>query len=507
MITDNKTQYVPIDRIVGNSLRNFTLNPIKEAKLADLEESMDRNGVMGAIDVRLLPDGNYEQAYGHHRVAQMKKRGEQYVRCIVTEISDAGMLTMMIDENSTQNGGDPASQADSVEAAAYMLAYWLFISENEATFREISLKVEGFFKPGGFSTAKGRLINRGELGRTTLVNLVGTGNLRDDVARNRIAEMQDSGRIEVVIKKAKARADKEIAAEIAAEKAESDRADRAAARAKKAKAAAEAEDARLEKEQAILKQKRLAAKARADKAAIKEREEQAKQEQIRLRATARVREKEIAKREKERKVEAKKQVDQKARLASIKKAADAAEKTKADAWLHPEITQLFENDGQLRAFRDAVKESKDVLPVKDQPALAKKIIDGLMLLDNHVSARGVTEMVREEAGKRDKVARERFLKIEADNQKRKEEHAVSNKATRIHKELEVAMGRMDAVCAEIQKNLGDEEFMEAFIRQPNGLQTAGRLNSLHANLPAICAALQVAEHRVSKTIHVEKEIN
>jgi ParB/Sulfiredoxin domain len=65
--------------------------------------------------------GDYELAYGHHRLAAMKKIGMKSAEFIIQDIDDWGMLTAMVDENESQQNQTPELVYENIEAGINFL--------------------------------------------------------------------------------------------------------------------------------------------------------------------------------------------------------------------------------------------------------------------------------------------------------------------------------------------------------------------------------------------------
>jgi hypothetical protein len=134
-----------ISQIVANKKRNFAVYPIDEDVVNGLIESYKKTGDFGVLPVREIAPGRYEQACGHHRLEAMKRMGYTRIAVKVAAFSDHEMREIMINENATQGGHNPASIADSVLATATDLAYEIFMHEK---LKEISLSFNAALSHG-----------------------------------------------------------------------------------------------------------------------------------------------------------------------------------------------------------------------------------------------------------------------------------------------------------------------------------------------------------------------
>ena len=110
---------VKLDRINPNPFRDgsggnpaATWETVEEAygfdkgKLDELASSIQKNGVWPGTVVRQRKDGEYELAFGHHRVQAAKMLGLKVFPVVVEHLSDDQMLNYMASENSEEYGHD-----------------------------------------------------------------------------------------------------------------------------------------------------------------------------------------------------------------------------------------------------------------------------------------------------------------------------------------------------------------------------------------------------------------
>lgn len=86
---------LPITALIPFSGHLFT---IEEEKVADLEESIEKQGIITPLLVRKNGD-QYEIIAGHHRCEASKRIGLQTVPCIIKDVSNVEAELMMIDTN------------------------------------------------------------------------------------------------------------------------------------------------------------------------------------------------------------------------------------------------------------------------------------------------------------------------------------------------------------------------------------------------------------------------
>lgn len=102
--------------IKPNPYRDLVSNPLREDKIEALIESIRETGFWDNVVVRKNAKGEYELAYGHHRVHAAIKAGLTEGNFIVRELSNDMMLAMMARENAEVYGNDLKSTVESVEA-------------------------------------------------------------------------------------------------------------------------------------------------------------------------------------------------------------------------------------------------------------------------------------------------------------------------------------------------------------------------------------------------------
>src|SRR4249919_92080 len=88
---------IDVTRILPNPHRDLSRNPIRPEQVANILESINRNGFWDNLVVREAPGkaGYYELAYGHHRMDAVVKAGITTVDLPVRVISDWEMFQSM----------------------------------------------------------------------------------------------------------------------------------------------------------------------------------------------------------------------------------------------------------------------------------------------------------------------------------------------------------------------------------------------------------------------------
>jgi hypothetical protein len=106
---------IALKDIKPNPYRNLTLYPLLTPTLDQLVASIEKSGFWDNVVVRKAK-GEYELAYGHHRLEAAKQAGLKEADFIVKSLSDDDMLTMMYLENQDDTDRKPwLSLMESVE--------------------------------------------------------------------------------------------------------------------------------------------------------------------------------------------------------------------------------------------------------------------------------------------------------------------------------------------------------------------------------------------------------
>lgn len=119
----SNTLTVNLSDIKDNPFRNFDRNPLIFERIESLITSIESTGFWDNVILRKT-DSNYELAYGHHRLAAVRKAinpetNKPYTSITVPVriLSDAIMIKMMADENLNQWGHSPSAMNEAIEAA------------------------------------------------------------------------------------------------------------------------------------------------------------------------------------------------------------------------------------------------------------------------------------------------------------------------------------------------------------------------------------------------------
>jgi ParB/RepB/Spo0J family partition protein len=141
---------IPVSVIHPNPHRNFKRNPLNAEQVEKILDSIGRTGFWDNIVVRPHPDkkGEYQLAYGHSRLAALKKAGIKEVTLPVADLSDWDMYQKMVLENETQRGVTPQVAFENVEAGVQLLEKAFTAVGKEGTLEQ-------------FNKSLGRVVPRG----------------------------------------------------------------------------------------------------------------------------------------------------------------------------------------------------------------------------------------------------------------------------------------------------------------------------------------------------------
>ena len=114
---------VQLGKLHPNPFKKHILGgKLNEERVARLEESIGQSGFWDGFAARKNGNG-YQLAFGHHRLqAAINQLGKEYrTSILVADYDDDQMARMMINENSTAEGGSIVEQSDSVVFAQQYL--------------------------------------------------------------------------------------------------------------------------------------------------------------------------------------------------------------------------------------------------------------------------------------------------------------------------------------------------------------------------------------------------
>lgn len=200
---------VPVNKLRPNPFRDLDLYPADPEHVAALAASIGRHGFFGGIKARKRGD-LYEAGCGYHRIQAAKEGKLKEVPILVGDMTDDEMLNLMVTENGTQFGTNPAAVLNDVAAVARRLVNILIPEDNPDRFREISRTYPGLFVDRqAFSKTRGKLLARINdpesdpgVGRDLVLGYLGgkeESPRNEQQIRDAINTLKDSGRYSQVI--------------------------------------------------------------------------------------------------------------------------------------------------------------------------------------------------------------------------------------------------------------------------------------------------------------------
>jgi len=185
---------VPVAKLLPNPFRNIKDYPIDEEKVALLEESYRETGVWPNILARPAKGGKYEIAYGHHRMAAMKKSKFKEVAIVVTDMDDETMFKTMVRENDEVYGVSAYGDLEMVEEALkgfldgkweYELAPKGAHKESIKTFRRGRAEIQ--YSPNALAAFLGKTKIDDRPAEPVIVGLLALDAIKDKIVKRRDA--------------------------------------------------------------------------------------------------------------------------------------------------------------------------------------------------------------------------------------------------------------------------------------------------------------------------------
>jgi len=152
-----KTIPIPINKIKPNPFRDLRLFPIDKAQIGDLKESINEFGFFGGLVGRKV-DGFVELCFGHSRFEALKRAGETSVEVLIKDFDDDEMVAVMVTENATQSGSNPAAIMNECAAAMRRLVVILLEMDFSRVREKYGTRL--FDGKAGFERARGKLLAR-----------------------------------------------------------------------------------------------------------------------------------------------------------------------------------------------------------------------------------------------------------------------------------------------------------------------------------------------------------
>jgi len=198
---------IALERIRSNPFRDFELHPIDPVQVDKLKASIDADKFWASIVARKA-GGDYEIAFGHHRIEAARQLGMKEAPIEVRDLSDWQMVRMLASENATQRGSSAAAALDAIAAISKVLAYQCF-RHDAANLVTI---LTGLDRRGG-ETIWGNIRQGEGPGWHCILDVTPKDAFTRSQVHTALGILKDSGRMATIVADARARAEAEIAAE------------------------------------------------------------------------------------------------------------------------------------------------------------------------------------------------------------------------------------------------------------------------------------------------------
>jgi ParB-like chromosome segregation protein Spo0J len=217
---------IPLERLRSNPFRDFELHPFDPEQIEKLKASIDADGFWMSVVARKAR-GDYELAFGHHRIEAARQLGWTAVPIEVRDLTDWQMARMLASENATQRGSTAAACLDAVAALSKVVAYRLLRWENQATIPTNVGNLVGI----SHAECRGRLLAGDGIGVDCILGAATKGSFTQRQVEAALGALKNSGHMTTIVADARALADVEL-------RAEQEAAERALAEAQRKEAAA-----------------------------------------------------------------------------------------------------------------------------------------------------------------------------------------------------------------------------------------------------------------------------
>jgi hypothetical protein len=205
---------VAVADIEKNPHRNLTQNPVSEERVEQLLGSFERSGFWDNIVVREHPtkDGKYQLAYGHNRLAALKKPRVEVgtITIPVAKLTDWEMYCAMVDENEMQGTITPAIAMENVNVGCDIIERGLKTAGKGGTWEEFNEAIGRVVSAGttrsdnghGFEQVRNAFFAGEGLGRAFVTDFLPGGHLRSNTLSTILSARYDEGRAAAAEKKA-----------------------------------------------------------------------------------------------------------------------------------------------------------------------------------------------------------------------------------------------------------------------------------------------------------------
>jgi ParB-like chromosome segregation protein Spo0J len=163
---------IEVEQIVPNPFRDLVRYPLQDARVTALMDSIDQTEFWDNILLRVKPGETsiYELAYGHHRLAALKRLGVKTIDVPVKVLDDATMLKIMGTENHENWSLTPGLVNETVKAAKDFIEAELAKFDTWEEFQGGSNK---FIRPLVPEKGTFQLIKKNGAGQTTILKFLG----------------------------------------------------------------------------------------------------------------------------------------------------------------------------------------------------------------------------------------------------------------------------------------------------------------------------------------------
>jgi ParB-like chromosome segregation protein Spo0J len=242
---------VSLASLKPNSLRDFRVDPISEASVQRLMQSITEDGFWGGVVCRPV-DGAIEIVAGHHRVEAARRCGVTEADLFIKAMDDDTALRIYARENATQRGMTESTARAGTTAAVLRDRAYKFLAWDLCA---ITQRWPGLTEKA-LETIQGNLANGGGLGRPVILEaLEGVPGINTQTIRDDLASLKSSGHYARILD--------EVRQQITAEREEAERQVEAARRAAEEELEAREQQAAREAEQAREREAEAARKAEA----------------------------------------------------------------------------------------------------------------------------------------------------------------------------------------------------------------------------------------------------
>lgn len=353
-------------------MRDFTVDPIDEARVQELKESIKEDGFWGGIVCRQVDHGDIEIGAGHHRVRAAIAAGIRTADIFVGngQMDDAAMVRVYARENATQRGNTGTAQAGSVASAVRFIAKGL-LTGNVVGIPTTSEKA--------IEILTGQIASDKGIGWSIVVSFLdGIPGINKSTADQALANLKASGDYARIIKEVQEQIERENREAIKA----LEQAEREQKRLQKEREAAEERQRQAEAARKEAAAQAKAAREEADKKRTQEALQRAELEQKRAEEQAKL----AAKRRKEADEEMKKFDAMRKTRDTAAKAVKASE-SKPKTFDFEGVAKHLKNAHQIDVFRECVTGPgiTPYLPVDRQAELAKHLVDLANKLEDELS--------------------------------------------------------------------------------------------------------------------------